>query len=351
MTNANPVDSGIGPKEYIKSQGLTPVYDLPAVGRHLEDHYAVPVMLELPLKDTIHKLSTGLVALWHMLLYFILGRGLMSAPSTQTSAFVRTTSLDEDTMTVRARDSQGLDTMDGFETRNIPDIEIMINPINSIQKDLPGRSLFSFHTALLQPLSRGRIELASVDPLAQPRVYYPFLTDERDLMPLRAGIRLSMKIGEGLSQAGYPHPAPLVFAPGMDQAIFDRFMDEIPDPVAAESASLKEMFGSTPPVLKELQFNPVKKTWRDVTDDEIDAYIRQAAVAALHYSSSCRMSQTTKDGVVDQRLRVHGLKGLRIADASVFPKCPAAHTMAPTIMVGERCADFIKEEWAAKKTQ
>ena len=343
--------SGIGPKEYIKSQGITPIHDLPAVGKHLEDHYAVPVMLELPMQDTIHQLSTGLIALWHMILYFVFGRGLMSAPSTQTTAFVRTTSLDENTMAVRARESQGLDTMDSFQKRNIPDVEIMINPINSIQKDLPGRSLFTFHTALMQPLSRGRVELASIDPLVQPRVYYPFLTNEQDLVPLRAGIRFSMRMGEGISKAGYPHPAPLVFGPGMDQATFGRFMEEIPDPVAAESTSLKEMFGSTPAVLKELKFNPVNKSWRDVTDEEIDAYARHAAVAALHYSSSCRMSQTPKDGVVDQRLRVHGLKGLRIADASVFPKCPAAHTMAPTIMVGERCADFIKEEWAVKKTQ
>jgi len=52
-----------------------------------------------------------------------------------------------------------------------------------------------------------------------------------------------------------------------------------------------------------------------------------------------------KMAVVDSRLNVHGIERLRVADASVFPKIPAAHTCAPTVMVAEKCADYIKEDW------
>lgn len=52
-----------------------------------------------------------------------------------------------------------------------------------------------------------------------------------------------------------------------------------------------------------------------------------------------------KMAVVDSRLNVHGMERLRVADASVFPKIPAAHTCAPTVMVAEKCADFIKDDW------
>lgn len=57
------------------------------------------------------------------------------------------------------------------------------------------------------------------------------------------------------------------------------------------------------------------------------------------------MSNSAESGVVDQQLRVHGFQNLRIADASVFPEVPSGHTMAPVMMVAERCADFVKDVW------
>lgn len=85
-----------------------------------------------------------------------------------------------------------------------------------------------------------------------------------------------------------------------------------------------------------------------VTDEEIHSYVRSVVITGLHTCCSCRMSADPATGVVDQRLRVHGVRNLRIADTSVFPRIPSTHTMLPVMMVGERCADFIKEEWVAK---
>ncbi|KAI3396748.1 hypothetical protein diail_11710 [Diaporthe ilicicola] len=75
------------------------------------------------------------------------------------------------------------------------------------------------------------------------------------------------------------------------------------------------------------------KTWKTVSDDEIGDYVRRVSMSSLHVSCTCLMSTNEKSGVIDQRLRVHGFKNLRIADASLFPKIPSGHTMAPTMMV------------------
>ncbi len=77
-----------------------------------------------------------------------------------------------------------------------------------------------------------------------------------------------------------------------------------------------------------------------VTDEQIAAWVRQTASTTGHPACSAAMGSDT-DSVLDERLRVRGVAGLRVADASVFPCIPRANTNAPSIMVGERCADFL----------
>jgi len=76
------------------------------------------------------------------------------------------------------------------------------------------------------------------------------------------------------------------------------------------------------------------------TDAELDRYIRQTAVTAQHPTSTCRMGSDPQS-VVDPQLRVHGIDGLRVADASVMPTVIGGHTNAPAIMIGERAAAFM----------
>ena len=77
------------------------------------------------------------------------------------------------------------------------------------------------------------------------------------------------------------------------------------------------------------------------SDDQIDADIRQRAETIYHPVGTCRMGSDEK-AVVDVRLRVNGVRGLRVADASIMPTMPSANTNAATIMIGEKCADFIR---------
>ena len=78
------------------------------------------------------------------------------------------------------------------------------------------------------------------------------------------------------------------------------------------------------------------------SDEEILRWIRDNSQTAYHPIGTCRMGPAGPKTVVDERLKVHGLEGLRIADASIFPTMPSGNTNAPCIMVGEKAADLIR---------
>ena len=78
----------------------------------------------------------------------------------------------------------------------------------------------------------------------------------------------------------------------------------------------------------------------DVPDSVFEDYVRTVAKTVFHPAGTCRMGQDP-DAVVGPDLRVHGVQGLRVADASIMPTIVSGNTNAPSIMIGERCADFI----------
>ena len=82
------------------------------------------------------------------------------------------------------------------------------------------------------------------------------------------------------------------------------------------------------------------------SDEEILSYIRNNSQTAYHPIGTCRMGPGPNT-VVDDKLKVHGIEGLRVADASIFPTMPSGNTNAPSIMIGERCADFVRADFSA----
>ncbi|KAK0710298.1 hypothetical protein B0T26DRAFT_743389 [Lasiosphaeria miniovina] len=365
--------SGIGPRDQLEQFNIPAVRELDAVGRNLSDHASFPVLMQLPRKHTLHTLENGLVFFWNLILYILFGTGLLAIGTTARSIFVRTTALDEQTMTVRSTDDEGNSTLDPSMPRNVPDVEVMVIPVNCLAESVPGRVLFGWYSTLVQPFSRGRVELASTDPQDHPKTNYPMLTDQRDLVPMRKATRFSMRLAdEFANNCDYPHPAPLIFAPGMDLDWFDSICQPnkgkswwsgggkakpdispapgVPVPPLAVGQAPLQKAAVTREKSREHE-QQQRRSWQTVSDTEIDEYAKRVCVSSFHFSCTCRMSLDATDGVVDQRLMVHGFENLRVADASVFPQIPSAHTMAPTVMVAERCADFVKSKWAEEKTK
>jgi choline dehydrogenase len=160
---------------------------------------------------------------------------------------------------------------------------------------LPGNG-YTLHACFLHPRSRGRIRLASADPGAKAHIEAGYLSDAEghDLKVMLEALRLSREI---LAQ-----PA---FAPYRGEELFpgDRLQDEA----------------------------------------DLVAFIRRKAESIYHPVGTCRMGAADDAGsVVDPQLRVHGVSGLRVVDASVMPKLVGGNTNAPTMMIAERAADLIR---------
>jgi choline dehydrogenase-like flavoprotein len=151
---------------------------------------------------------------------------------------------------------------------------------------------YSCHVCLLRPRSRGSVTLASADPMAAPRIDPAFLADPDDMARLVRGFRLMRNI---LSQ----------------------------------------------PALARLGGRELARSANAQSDTQIEQFIRGYADTIYHPVGTCRMGNGPRD-VVDAQLRVHGLEGLRVVDASIMPRIVGGNTNAPVIMVAEKAADMIK---------
>jgi choline dehydrogenase len=156
----------------------------------------------------------------------------------------------------------------------------------------PGHGI-TIGVVLLQPDSEGRITLASADPAEAPVIDPGYLTAEPDIGRLAAGLKVAHRL--------------------------------------LETEALRPFAGEPMP------------PWTGSLDDEsLAAHIREHAETLYHPVGTCRMGSSDDDSVVDLELKVHGLQGLRVADASVMPRINRGHTQAPAYMIGEKAADLVK---------
>lgn len=265
--------SGVGPAEHLQQHGLRVVHALPGVGRHLHDHVDVVQGYDAPhLKDFFGLSFTGA---WRALLAMAEWKRQRTGPLTtnfaECGAFLKS--------------SPELAT---------PDLQLHFvigKLVDHGRKTVFGHG-YSCHVCLLQPSSRGSLQLASADPMAPPLIDPQFFGHPDDMPRMIRGFKLMRNILAQPALAG----------------LGGREM--------ASSASAR-------------------------SDTEIEAFIRQYADTIYHPVGTCRMGSGPLD-VVDNELRVHGLQGLRVVDASMMPRIVSGNTNAPVIAVAEKAADLIK---------
>jgi len=178
-----------------------------------------------------------------------------------------------------------------------PDIQMQFIPysVESAEKrklhSFPGMTIACFQ---LRPESLGSVHIRSSDPYEHPAIRFNFLSDPIDVRANIEGVRMMREI---------------VNAKPMD-------------------------------LYRGEEFYPGNSV---SSDDEIESFLREECETGYHPMGTCRMG-IGPNTVVNDHLKVHGLEGLRVADASIFPTMPSGNTNAPSIMVGEKAADLIKNE-------
>ncbi|TMV92126.1 choline dehydrogenase [Thioclava sp. BHET1] len=175
-----------------------------------------------------------------------------------------------------------------------PDIQLhfVISIVDDHARKLHMGYGFSCHVCALRPYSRGEVFLESGDPMKAPGIDPQFLSDPRDLATTIKGAKMTREILKAPAMTPYRH---------------------------------KELFGMTD----------------GMSDKDWEGHIRARADTIYHPVGTCKMG-TDDMAVVDPELKVHGMEGLRVVDASIMPTLIGGNTNAPTIMIAERAADMIR---------
>jgi choline dehydrogenase/5-(hydroxymethyl)furfural/furfural oxidase len=214
-----------------------------------------------------------------------IGQGLQDHPSAPlTIALKENCSIDELAVTTLARFTSGFEPAD-----------LQLLPIDHLGESSEGYGLLS--VALMLTRSRGHIALASKDPHVDPIIDFNLLADDRDIAALTVGVEVARH---------------LLDSPALKRIATEVFTDEVGTPLSALGNS----------------------------SDEIATWLKSRTGDYVHAAGTCAMGDLTNEtAVVDTVGRVHGVKNLRVCDASIFPMLPRANTHFPVMMAAELMAD------------
>ena len=279
--------SGVGDGARLQALGINTLQDSPAVGRHLQDHLAVSYFYGSTVPTLNDQLGPFFGKVRAALRYVLTRRGPLAMSVNSGGGFIRSD-----------------------PAQPVPNLQLYFNPVSYTRTPLSDRKilnpdpfsafLISFNSC--RPTSRGELHVSSIDPRVAPTIKPNYLSTERDLEEARLGCRLLRQI--------------------------------------AATRPLADI------ITEELYPGP-----KVATDDELLDDFRRRADTVYHPTCTCRMGSDPRDSVVDSRLRVHGLEGLRIIDASVFPTVTSGNTNAPTVMVAEKGVEMLLEDQRSRDRQ
>lgn len=274
--------SGIGDPERLASHGIDVVSALPGVGENLQDHYVLGNRFRLKEgTPSINEQSRGLPLVKEVFKFLFQRKGMLTLSAAHIAAFVKT--------------RQELAT---------PDVQFHILPASMDQERMAETGEMELERApgvtiapcQLRPESRGSVHIKDPSPTAHPSIRPNYLSDPLDQQTAVAGLRWARSFAEQ-------------------------------------------------PALAELIAHELAPGEAIQSDDELLAYARETGGTIYHPVGTCKMATNTDPmGVVDAELRVRGVEGLRVVDASVMPRLVSGNTNAPTIAIAEKASDLIRQQ-------
>lgn len=296
--------SGLGPRKMLEKVGIPVIQDMPGVGQNLQDHIAVGG-LAFPVDKPISFIQNRLVNLNSAIRYAATEDGpLTSSIGLEGVAFISTKYANQsddwpDMEFMLTSASTGSDG--GTQIKKAHGLTDEF--YNEVFGEIQNKDVFGIFPMMLRPKARGYIHLISKNPLRYPLLYHNYLTNQEDVNVLREGVKAALSL--------------------------------------AETYALKR-FGAR----YHAKPLPNCKHLPHFTDEYWDCAIRQYTLSIYHYSGTAKMAPPSDPGaVVDNQLRVYGIKGLRVIDASIMPTITSGNINAPVIMIGEKGADLVKELW------
>lgn len=278
--------SGIGPAEHLREHGIEVVHDSAGVGQNLMEHPNVSLTWRINKPSLTAELAGPFQMARAFYQYLVRGNGAMTSSLGYAMAGLRT---DPDILHP--------DAFLIFSSFVMDPSKPSLTPGRANVYPLLKENAAAAVAWINRPYSRGQIRLRSALPQDYPVIDPALLSDERDVMALTRTLRIAERI---------------FASPGLAELCVEQMYPKLE------------------------------------TDDEWTDFIRANASLTWHASGTCRMGSDPL-AVVDPRLRVRGVEGLRVIDASIMPVVPSTNTNAPTMMIGEKGAAMIAEDFAAAR--
>jgi len=294
--------SGVGPRKHLRNMNIPVIQEL-KVGYNLMDHMGV-IGLTFTVNQSVSILPESFFENGKVLIdYFRHRNGPFSSPGGCEALtfydFENPTDIDGYPDVELLFVAMSLSSMP-YVRRTFGITDYVYDTVYKPIEKVPSWMIIPF---LLRPKSRGRVMLRDKNPFHKPILFPNYFDHNYDLETLLKGLKKAVELSETNAFQKYGSKLHAIPVPGCE-----RFASQ--------------------------------------SDEYWKCVIKHLTFSIYHVSGTCKMGPASdKVAVVDPRLRVHGISGLRVIDASIMPFIPCGHTNVPTVMIGEKGSDLIKEDW------